>query len=64
MNALSLDALVPAPHAQRIRQWLGDVEVVADMSWNLGDTKVLHLQAGMKHVVAKTGGRREPPHSA
>lgn len=56
MNALSLDALVPAPHAQRIRQWLGDVEVVADMSWNLGDTKVLHLQAGMKHVVAKTGG--------
>lgn len=56
MNALSLDALVAAPHAQRIRQWLGDVEVVADMSWNLGDTKVLHLQAGMKHVVAKTGG--------
>ncbi|WP_434922026.1 hypothetical protein ACR9WD_10045 [Glutamicibacter sp. PAEs-4] len=56
MTRLNLDALVPAAPAQQIRQWLGDVEVLADMSWNLGDTKVLHLQAGMKHVVAKTGG--------
>ncbi|MBM7768818.1 phosphotransferase [Glutamicibacter nicotianae] len=56
MTRLNLDALVPAAQAQQIRQWLGDVEVLADMSWNLGDTKVLHLQAGMKHVVAKTGG--------
>lgn len=56
MNALSLDALVPAPRAQQIRQWLGEVEVVADMSWNLADTTVLHLQAGPRHVVAKTGG--------
>lgn len=56
MNRLNLDALVPAAQAQQIRQWLGDVEVLADMSWNLGDTTVLHLQAGTKRVVAKTGG--------
>ena len=56
MTRLSLDALVPAAQAWQIRQWLGQVEVLADMSWNLTDTKVLHLRAGTRHVVAKTGG--------
>lgn len=56
MAAPALEDLLPSAHAQQIRQWLGPVDVVADMSWNLTDTKVLHLRAGTRHVVAKTGG--------
>jgi len=45
-----------AEQAVRIRSWLGNVQVLEDLSWNLTDTKVLHLRSNQREFILKTGG--------
>ncbi|KSU66933.1 phosphotransferase [Arthrobacter sp. NIO-1057] len=42
--------------AAQVRVWLGNVEVIRDLSWNLTDTKVLRLRSDQRDIILKTGG--------
>ena len=44
--------------ATLLRQWAPDLQVLADWSWGLTDTVVLHARAGSCDVVVKAAGAR------
>lgn len=44
------------PQQDLLRRWLPDLEVLADWSWGLTDTVVLHARSGDREVVVKAGG--------
>ena len=48
--------LLDAPRASRVEAWLGDPELVTDLSWGLVDTAVLHVRASSGDVIVKTAG--------
>ncbi|WP_159609414.1 phosphotransferase [Glutamicibacter sp. JC586] len=51
-----LAQFLDAEQTAQINGWLGDVEVVSDYSWNLSDTKVLHIRSNERDLILKTGG--------
>ena len=50
-----LHSLSPSQQ-QRLSSWLGDMDVVADLSWGLVDTVVLHIRSAAGDVVLKAAG--------
>jgi hypothetical protein len=48
--------LLDAEQSALVASWLGSPELLADLSWGLVDTKVLHVQAPAGQVIIKAGG--------
>lgn len=56
MTGNNPEQFLAAGQAAQLRAWLGNVEVVRDLSWNLTDTRVLHLRTIQQDCILKTGG--------
>src|SRR5688572_21278315 len=52
---LSHTSLTPLQQ-QLLARWFDGLEVVADYSWGLVDTVVLHVRAGNRDAIVKAGG--------
>lgn len=48
--------LLGAEQSALVASWLGSPKLVADLSWGLVDTKVLHVQAPTGQFIIKAGG--------
>lgn len=48
------EELLNEDQAAQIEEWLTDPQIVADLSWGLTDTKVLHLWSGGQQYILKT----------
>lgn len=51
----SAPRLSPAQEAV-VRRWFPAVEVIADLSWGLTDTVVLHVRSAKGESIVKAGG--------
>lgn len=50
------DGVLETRKSERIAELLGDPELIADLSWGLVDTAVLHVRAAFGDVIVKTAG--------
>jgi hypothetical protein len=50
------DGLLPPGQQRLLARWFVNPEVVADLSWGLVDTVVLHVRDGHREAIVKAGG--------
>lgn len=56
MNSSWHRGLLDNDQAVRLEQWFTDPQIIADLSWGLTDTKVLHLHDRGQQYIIKTAG--------